>query len=339
METESRDKGGDERAIDIDEGTIDHVFDILNKYSHPFILVGNVAHRWMGCASSVDECFDIVLRKSQVPSIVTDLVETGYWTTVDCHTEYGQILESEADWKVTEDGQHVKFLRYLSEADIVLKWIGIEAIGFGYMAIWTDETFHIDVDDCELVEVPELHAWSPFLVEKEFHPSLHREDDWFYGPKTLDDAGDDYRIFSTIFHRAKGARNTTPINVLSIPAYLDVLVYQKTHYETSKPELASIADWQIRNLTRYLYLELPHQREPLLFKVEAETENFLLPYLAKWKRKPHYVSTRSGRVVLANIWDPASYPEDTFSQLAQKIRESREPPQASGSSSIGAAPE
>lgn len=321
------------------EGTIDHVLEIPNKYSHPFILAGNVAHRWMGCASYVDGCFDIVLRKSQAPCIVTDLFETGYRTKVDCHTEYGHILESEADCKVTEDGEHVKFLRYLCEADMVLKWIGIEGIGFSYMAIWTDETFHIDVDKCVLVEVPELHPWSPFLVEKEFHPALRRDDGWFYGPNTLDDAGDSYRIFSTIFHRAKGAQNTIPINVLSIPAYLDALVYHTTHYETSKPELASIADWQIRNLTRYLYLELPHQREPLLFQVEAETENYMLPYLARWKRKPHYVTSRSKGLVLVSDWDPDSFPDDIFPPLVWKGKMSRDPPQAPGSSSTGAVPE
>ncbi|KFY92616.1 hypothetical protein V500_04127 [Pseudogymnoascus sp. VKM F-4518 (FW-2643)] len=321
------------------EGTIDHALDILNKYSHPFILVGNVAHRWMGCASCVDGCFDIVLRKSQVTPIVIDLVETGYWTLVDCHTEYSQILESDANWTVPEDGEPVAFLRYLCEADIVLEWVGVEAIGFDYMAVWTDETFHIDVDDCKLVEVPELHAWSPFLVEKEFHPALRRDDGWFYGPNTLDDAGDRYRIFSTIFHRAKGARNTTPINVLSIPTYLDTLVYQSTHYENFKRELASIADWQIRNLTRYLFLELPHQRDSILFQVKAETENYLLPYFAKWKRKPHYVTSRSRGLVLVNDWDPASYPEDTFPPVVWKGRMSPNPSQASGSSSTGAAPE
>lgn len=337
METKSRDRG--KRANDIDEGTIDHVFDILNRYSHPFILVGNVAHRWMGCASSVDGCFDIVLRKPQVLYIVADLVKTGYWATVDCHTEFSQILDSEADRALFRDGEHVGFCRYLCEADTVLRWVGVEAIGFEFVTIWTDETFHINVDNCELVEVPELHAWSPFLVEKQFHPSLHRDDGWFYGPNTLDDAGDHYRIFSTIFHRAKGAQNTTPINVLSIPAYLDALVYQSTHYETYKHELASLADWQIRNLTRYLFLELPHQRDSVLFHVEAETENFLLPYFARWKRKPHYVTSRSKGLVLVNDWDPKSYPEDTFPPVVWKGRMSRDPPQASGSSHTGAVQE
>ncbi|OBT89770.1 hypothetical protein VE02_01374 [Pseudogymnoascus sp. 03VT05] len=340
METESRDRGRDNPAIDIDEeGTIDHVFDILNKYSHPFILVGNVAHRWMGCSSSVEGCFDIVLRKSQVPSIATDLVETGYWAIVNCHTEFGQTLESDADWTVSGDGEHVGFLRYLCEADMVLRWVGAEAIGFDYMAVWTDDSFHINVDDCELVEVPELHAWSPFLVEKEFHSSLHRDDGWFFGPNTLDDVSNSYPIFSTIFHRAKGARNVSSINILSIPAYLDALVYQSTNYKTSKHELASTADWQIRNLTRYLFLELPHQRDSILFQVKAETENFLLPYLARWKRKPHYVTSRSRGLVLVNDWDPDSYPEDTFPPVVWKGRMSRDPNQETGSSSTGAARE
>jgi hypothetical protein len=65
-------------------------------------------------------------------------------------------------------------------------------------------------------------------------------------------------------------------------------VYHATHYQTSKPRLAFIAGWQIRNLTRYLYLEFPTQKNAILFLVEAETEKYMDSYLKNYKRKPHF---------------------------------------------------
>lgn len=256
-----------------DEETIDHVLDILNKYSHPFILAGLVALRWMGCSSCVDAGFDLVLRARQLPAIVTSLVESGYWTTFDGPKAL-EVFKSDAAWQYLENLEDRKILKYLCEAVAVLKWEGIEGIEFSYMRLWTDEIYHIDVDASPLVEVPELYPWNPFLVEKEFHPAFRRDDGWFCGPPTLDDRtsndGAD-GIFSTLYQRAKGAQNTTPVHVLSIPAYMDALVYHKTHYVTSKPRLASTADWQINSLTKNLFLELPHQINQLFFQVEAET--------------------------------------------------------------------
>jgi hypothetical protein len=158
-----------------DEGTIDHVLDILDKYSHPFILVGYVALRWMGCSSSVDDGFDLVLRAHQLPTIVTSLVETGYWTTFDSPKAL-EIFKSDAAWQNVENMAEESLLEYLCEAGAVLKWEGIEGIGFSYMRLWTDETYHIDVDASPLVEVPQLYPWNPFLVEEEFHPALRRDD-------------------------------------------------------------------------------------------------------------------------------------------------------------------
>jgi hypothetical protein len=147
-------------------------------------------------------------------------------------------------------------------------------------------------------------------VEKEFHPALQRDDEWWYGPRTLEQASDGCHFLSTVYPRAKGLNNRSPIFILSIPAYLDALVYHTTHYQTSKPELVSIADWQIRNLTRYLYLELPHQKNAILFQVEAETEKYMESYFEGYRRKPRFVMTRSNGITRVHEWDPASYPND-----------------------------
>lgn len=52
-------------------------------------------------------------------------------------------------------------------------------------------------------------------------------------------------------------------------------MYHKTHYANSKRVLASVANLQINNLTKDLFLELPHQMNPLVFQVDAETEGEL----------------------------------------------------------------
>lgn len=322
------------------EGTIDHVFDILDKYSHPFILVGHVALRWMGCSSSVDAGFDLVVRARQFPDIVTSLVETGLWTTYDSFRVL-EFFKSDASWQNLEYIEERTLIEHLCEADAVLRWRGIEGIGFSYMRLWTDETYHIDIDASPLVEVPELYPWNPFLVEMEFHPALRRDDGWFYGPRIFDEAtannGAD-GIFNTIYQRTKGAQNSSPINILSIPAYLDTLVYHKTHYATSKRGLASVADLQINNLTKDLFLELPHQMNPLLFQVDAETENYLQPYFAGWKRVPRYVMSRSKGRVPVNLWDPESYPVDLIPPFVWMGRVSHDRIQACKSSTTGAAP-
>ncbi|KFY42187.1 hypothetical protein V494_02552 [Pseudogymnoascus sp. VKM F-4513 (FW-928)] len=159
-----------------DEGIMDHVLDIFNAHSHPVILVGLVAQRWMGCASSVDAGFDLVLRKFQLPTIVTSIVETGFWTIFDSPKAFEAFKSKSGARKYPKDAEERKLLEYLCEADAVLKWEGIEGIGFSYMRLWTDEAYHIDIDATPLVEVPELYPWNPFLAENEFHPALRRDD-------------------------------------------------------------------------------------------------------------------------------------------------------------------
>ena len=74
--------------------------------------------------------------------------------------------------------------------------------------------------------------------------------------------------------------------------------YHVTQYKHSKPGLASIASWQIRNLTRYLYLELPHQQLPLL--IELEEHEFMHDYLQSDKRKPFFCLSESAGVWIGN---------------------------------------
>lgn len=128
------------------------------------------------------------------------------------------------------------------------------------------------------------------LTEEELHPVIEWEDGWWYGLNILSNA--EHRpehIFSTIWPRVKGPAITSPLLIPETVVYLDSLLYQRNNYRESKPELASISNWQIRNLVRYLYLELPRQNNTLLFQLSGDTENYMGSYFQGYKRKPFYV--------------------------------------------------
>jgi hypothetical protein len=89
-----------------------------------------------------------------------------------------------------------------------------------------------------------------------------------------------------------------------------------------------LASWIIRNLTRYLYLELPHQQLPLL--IELEEDEYMEEYLRDYKRKPRFVY-REGRGTQVQEWDPTSYPDwckaeksDSYNQHTQTRLPSRD---------------
>lgn len=102
-----------------------------------------------------------------------------------------------------------------------------------------------------------------------------------------------------------------PIYIPSIPAYVDALVDQYRLYKAgSKPALAYYATWQLKNLTRCLYLELPHQKNTILLEIEGRNERYLEQYFGNYKRKPFYViDVESRQPVKVNVWNPTSYPE------------------------------
>jgi len=62
------------KLLTMDQATI---LGVLESYKHPFMLVGVIAHRWMGCASGVDEGFDIGPPNDQLKTIVVDIINTG----------------------------------------------------------------------------------------------------------------------------------------------------------------------------------------------------------------------------------------------------------------------
>ena len=289
------------------KGNMDHILEVLASYSHPFILVGSSAQRWMGSAGTMMSGCDMLVLNDEVKSIAADLVKTGHWDFFD-------------------PGPHdpVKIPPLTEcDADLVLQRTNIEQeSGYEYLSLWSETTYHIKVDECPTVEVPDTYPWQNILVEEKWHPALDREDEWWFGPLLHPDTKvtnlpERARAPTILFKgltRGKSLSNNHPILVPTLPTYLDALIYHKTQYRHSNPGLASIASiasWQIRNLTRYLYLELPHQQMPLL--IELEAYEYMENYLRNFKRKPFFVyQTTPGTPFEATPvkeWDPTSYPD------------------------------
>lgn len=195
-----------------------------------------------------------------------------------------------------------------ANSDIVLEWNSNQTgrAAFKYLRLWSEKSYHLSVDENIWIEVPKLVAPS-VLIEREYHPALHRTDAWWYGPKLCSTV---YRIGST--GETKSQRSApTPILIPNIPGFLDALVFQKLH----RPNENLSTSFQIRNLIRNLYLELPHQRDHLLMEVESSTERYLLDQLAQYKRKPRMIQTKTMRIVYVNEWDPSSYPAEALSMV------------------------
>lgn len=237
----------------------EHIFEVLQKYYHPFVLVGLPASRWMGCASCADDGFDMVIRTDQIQAISTDLVNTGHWEVFDAQLERETF---EAKIYDPRDEIERRFLGLCSEANIVLMNMNLKDLGLrsSHLRLWSEETYLFSIDMALLVEVPRLFAKHICLAEEDFHPSANRQDSWFYGPALLSRSDRSAPEFAPYQSQSKGVTERLRVfYVPRIPAYLDVLVAQYARYNrNNKRQLSSAANFQIRNLTRYLFLELPH---------------------------------------------------------------------------------
>lgn len=266
----------------VQEGGFDHVLDVLASYDHPFILLGTAAQRWMGAPGILRNTCDILIRDTSLDNIDAALVSTGHWTIHDPHTD--------------DDADHHLCPEY--DADLVLLRHTVSSDDeFHLLCLWTESTYCINVDDCETVEVPDVYPWQSMLIESSWHPALHRDDGWWFGPFLHPDIHTVYPHlpqraaapgpFFPSLPRGRSARNTQKIFVPSLGPYLDALVYHKRWYQESKLGLVASSLVQIRNLTRYLYLELDGQKFALLMVMEED--EFMEKYLKGYKRKPFFV--------------------------------------------------
>ena len=111
---------------------------------------------------------DLLVRNEQLDSITSGIKCTDHWEDFD-----PKAIETFP--KDVESGQ-------LHEADRVLQRIEHDTDQIFYIRFWCEETYKIQIDSCELIEIPDVYAWRAYLMEEEYHPAILRQDGWWFGP-------------------------------------------------------------------------------------------------------------------------------------------------------------
>ncbi|THW99297.1 hypothetical protein D6D13_10202 [Aureobasidium pullulans] len=227
-----------------DPSIFDGVHEILACHNHPFILVGPRAVRWMGINAPLDPACDIVLRKNQFIRIVTHLANHKDWKITDMRHEDPNL------------GYSFRHDPIFAEADALLErkcWTD-DGVNARYLRIWSDETLHLNIRSrSQLVRVPDSHTRKPVLVEMDYHPCRHRDDDVWFGPDTMNMAMESSPLTFNLPRRGLPYRNYR-VYIPTIPAYWDALVAQKE--QDDKRGLRKSASRQMNLLFRYLLRDL-----------------------------------------------------------------------------------
>ncbi len=148
-------------------GSMDHVLDILATYDHPFVMVGWSAQRWMGSAGMLNTGCDMLIKNTVLESIAADLVKSGHWEYYEAKPDP---LES---WSPDS----------ACDADCVLRRTDKQNENeISALILWSETTYHINLDDCPTVEVPDVYPWQTMLIEEKWHPAIDRTDGFWFGP-------------------------------------------------------------------------------------------------------------------------------------------------------------
>ncbi|KAH8717114.1 hypothetical protein GQ44DRAFT_775655 [Phaeosphaeriaceae sp. PMI808] len=113
-------------------------------------------------------------------------------------------------------------------------------------------------------------------------------------------------IFPTLPY-GKPLGSSEQIFIPSIPTFIQAMWSQQVDYAESKPELARYASWFIRNLTRYLYLEVSPRRHAIVFQIDEPCDAMMEEYVSKYRRKSRIVPLSPEKVVWVQEWDPPEY--------------------------------
>ncbi|KAJ8586078.1 hypothetical protein M405DRAFT_772092 [Rhizopogon salebrosus TDB-379] len=241
-------------------GFLDDVFTVFDDHTHPVVMVGDQALRWMAVDLVTYQDLDLLVRCEQHRSIVHCILATGRWVAVD-HQPH---LLSEAI-RVAE----VPRLKHVEEEF--------------YINLWPENSFGLPVDG-ELREVPHVCAWNAVLVESRFYPQVdptHHTPPWLLSdtgarflPKTPDQTPPPLRP------------QRTRVYIPTIPRYIDACL-GKVHASPNDPDNRHLVGDALRDvfyLIRYLHLETENQRAKLLSMLSELGEKIMRYHLDRYKR-------------------------------------------------------
>ena len=264
------------------QGYLNEVLTVFEKHKHPFVLVDNLAMRWMGCKNlgqpvsiisrlRVDRILiimaqdiDILVRRSQLSDILTDILSTGNW-----HEE-----KSEEREKKDNDPY--------ADSDTILRAAPSYRSLYRCLRLWPEDLYFLSVDGPK-IEIPDVSAWKTTLVEHRYHPDIHKR---AYGPMFV--GTHEPGILPPLAYQAKSPEVKIPIFIPTIARYLEARIQQHKRLSSSWTRRRICSDFDIRNFFRYMFLDLPHQRKKILPELSKEGQKHMIHKMQTYKRKFTY---------------------------------------------------
>jgi len=251
------------------EGYLDQVFDVLDSHTHPCIMMGRFALRWMGTGVFSEQPLDLLIRNKEVDSIIIDLICTGHWVEVPLVRTF------------RED--------YLQPPPRIVE----RADGSFSIKIWSEEAAHLLVDppanesfDTDgtirpfFIQAPCCEALNSVLLESDMHPypeSCHN-------PRLL--TTPNVRFLPRILCQSTTRQQQKKVYIPTIARYLDALLAQiRWLQENGYNSLTAYGPRSdVKFLVRYLFLEMPSQRRKLLPLLRSESRCQMEKILDEYKR-------------------------------------------------------
>ncbi|MCJ1274917.1 hypothetical protein MMC21_002715 [Puttea exsequens] len=250
------------------DGYFDGMYSVFEAHLHPIVVVEDGAMRWMGLRVCPEENLDLLVRDSQVDTILTGLLATG------CFERVNQDIGYRFEDPYTKQVPRLRDMRCAPGP-------------FSCVSLWTETIYMLRVEAAEPVAVKDIHAWNVNLAEERF-ATVPETASITFTAQTEQGT----RILPKVL---SSARNV-PIFVPSIPktcdAILDQLRYRTTHAENFQNKKGNRPAYHLRNFIRYLYLERQSQRELLLPLLAERNRAEMEQIVSAFKRKPTFAMTK-----------------------------------------------
>lgn len=271
-------------------GYLENTLAVFQKHHHPFVLVGSLAMRWSGANPVHQHEIDVLVRSSEAPKIITDLIALGEW---ELSTNYA-----------TES----RFFSLINESSIPDTWLEscIEDPWHRYLRLWPEELYKMSID-CEKIEVFDVDNNRNVLVEEEYHLApfcsvpLSKLSSYPFPPLQV---------------RAKLIRMDLPIFIPKIKDHLNALLDQRREEIRTGFANGNEPVWHIGNFIRYLYVEWAPYREWILEKVHERNRELLRFHIDSFKRKPRVrLHPITGEIVYKMPWEQMPWEQNYGEKL------------------------
>ena len=258
-------------GLPICAGYLDSALLIFQKHNHPFILVSTFAMIWSGSNNMPEREIDVLVRSSQQESLVNDLVASGEWKIAN---------DRVPDYAITPKGIITKTVtaKSVNSKSVWLKSCHEDPL-LEYLRLWPEELYKLSID-CNKIEVPDVSASQPVLLEEEYYRDPYER----FGPRRLSTRTG--CILPRLQCRAKIMQQEIPIFIPTIEDHLNAYLDQLREELDTGFVSGGYPKWQIRNFIRFLYLDWAPTREWLMTcKIRVQNRDLMTERFSKFRRK------------------------------------------------------